>query len=71
MIDVTDSRENYHNRAIKITLKNGIVLHGVIVDNTAGYYRIVKKPNLDRYKSTKDDSLVEKVYFKDMKSIDY
>ncbi|MCK4992267.1 MAG: hypothetical protein KAS29_17335 [Bacteroidales bacterium] len=71
MIDVTDIRENYHNRAIKITLKNGIVLHGVIVDNTAGYYRFVKKPNLDRYKSTKDDSLVEKVYFKDMKSIDY
>ena len=46
MIDVTDIRENYHNRAIKITLKNGIVLHGVIVDNTAGYYRFVKKPNL-------------------------
>jgi hypothetical protein len=35
MIDKFEIRQNYHNKAIKITLNNGIFLNGVIIDNTA------------------------------------
>ena len=71
MIDKFEIRQSYHNKAIKITLNNGILLNGVIVDNTADHCRFVKNPNQARYRETKKETLVEKVYFKDMKSIDF
>ena len=71
MIDKSKIRQSYHNKAIKIILNNGIVLNGVIVDDTADHCRFVKNPNQARYRNTKDETLVEKVYFKDMKSIDF
>ena len=45
MIDKIEIRQNYHNKAIKITLNNGILLNGVIIDNTADHCRFVKNPN--------------------------
>ena len=71
MIDKFEIRQSYHNKAIKITLNNGIVLNGVIVDDTADRCRFVKNPSQARYRDTKDESLVEKIYFKEMKSIDF
>ncbi len=71
MIDKFEIRQSYHNKAIKITLNNGIVLNGVIVDDAADHCRFVKNPNQTRYRNIKDEILVEKVYFKDMKSIDF
>ncbi len=71
MIDKFEIRQSYHNKAIKITLNNGIVLNGVIVDDTDDHCKFVKNPNQARYRDTKDQTLVEKVYFKDMKSIDF
>ena len=71
MIDKFEIRQIYHNKAIKITLNNGIVLNGVIVDDMADHCRFVKNPNQARYRDTKDETLVEKVYFKDMKYIDF
>ena len=71
MIDIFEIRQSYYNKAIKIILNNGIVLNGVIVDDTADHCRFVKNPNQARYRNTKDETLVEKVYFKDMKSIDF
>ncbi len=70
MIDKFEIRQSDHNKAIKITLNNGIVLNGVIVDDMADHCRFVKNPNQARYRDTNDETLVEKVYFKDMKSID-
>ena len=71
MIDKFYIRQNYQNQAIKITLTNGIVIDGVIIDDSADYCRFVKNPNLHRYRDTSDENIVEKVYFKDMRSIDY
>ena len=71
MIDIFEIRQSYHNKAIKIILNNGIVLNGLIVGDTTDHCKFVKNPNQARYRDTKDQTLVEKVYFKDMKSIDF
>ena len=71
MIYKFDIRQNYYNQAIRITLTNGVVLDGVIIDDMADYCRFVKNLKLIRYNKTKDESLVERIYFKDMKSVDY
>ncbi len=71
MIDKFEIRQSYHNKTIKITLNNGIILNGMIVDDTADHCRFVKNPSQVRYRDTKDETLVEKVYFKEMKSIDF
>ena len=71
MIYKFDIRQNYYNQAVRITLTNGVVLDGVIIDDMADYCRFVKNLKLIRYNKTKDESLVERIYFKDMKSVDY
>ncbi len=71
MIDKFEIWQNYNNKAIKIILNNGIILNGMIVDDMADHCRFVKNPNQARYRDTKDETLVEKVYFKDTKSIDF
>ena len=71
MIDIFDLRQNYFNQPVRITLANGVVLYGVILNDVADYCRFVKNWKLIEYNKTKDESMVEKVYFKDMKSVDY
>ena len=47
-------------------------LTGRIVDDTADdFCGFVTNPNLVRYYETRDSGLVEKIYFKDVQSIDY
>ena len=71
MIYKFDIRQNYYNQAVRITLINGVVLDGVIIDDMADYCRFVKNLKLIKYNKTMDESLVERIYFKDMKSVDY
>ena len=71
MIYKFDIRQNYYNQTIRITLTNGVVLDGIIIDDMADYCRFVKNLKLIKYNKTKDESLVERIYFKDMKSVDY
>ncbi len=71
MIYKFDIRQNYYNQAVRITLTNGVVIDGVIIDDMADYCRFVKNLKLIKYNKTKDESLVERIYFKDMKSVDY
>ena len=71
MIYKFDIRQNYYNQAVRITLTNGVVLDGVIIDDMADYCMFVKNLKLIKYNKTKDKSLVERIYFKDMKSVDY
>ena len=47
-------------------------LSGMIVDDSPDDHCVfVKDPNLIEYYETKDESLLERVYFKDMMAIDY
>ena len=73
MINKTDILRNYHDQAIIITLANkNETLSGMIVDDTpADHCVFVKDPNLVEYYETREDSLRERVYFKDMKAIEY
>jgi hypothetical protein len=72
-IDKYEIWRKYYNHAIIITRsgeKNP--LEGMIVDDTMDdYCGFVKTPDLVQYYETRSDSLVEKIYFKDMKAIDY
>lgn len=73
MINKTDILRNYHDQAIIITLANrDETLSGMIVDDTpADHCVFVKDPNLVLYYETREESLKERVYFKDMKAIEY
>lgn len=73
MINRIDILRNYHDQAIVITLTNRKeTLSGMIVDDTpADHCVFVKDPNLVRYYETREESLKERVYFKDMKAIEY
>jgi hypothetical protein len=73
MINKTDILRNYHDQAIIITLANrDETLSGMIVDDTpADHCVFVKDPNLVQYYETREESLKERVYFKDMKAIEY
>jgi hypothetical protein len=73
MISKTDILRNYHDHAIVITLDNKKeTLSGMIVDDTpADHCVFVKDPNLVEYYETRKESLKERVYFKDMKAIEY
>jgi hypothetical protein len=47
-------------------------LAGRIVDDSSDdFCGFVTTPNLVKYYETRDDTLIEKVYFRDVKSIDY
>ena len=73
MIDKVEILRNYHDQAIIISLSNTEEsLSGMIVDDTPDDHCIfVKDPNLIEYYETKKESLLEWIYFKDVKSIDY
>ena len=73
MIDKIDILRNYHDHSIIITLSNSRdPISGMIVDHSPeDHCVVVKDPHLVEYYETKKDSLVEKVYFKDVKAIDY
>ena len=73
MINKVDILRNYHDQAIVVTLSNvDDALSGRIVDDTpADYCVFVKNPNLVQYYDTRDQSLLEVIYFKDVKAIDY
>jgi hypothetical protein len=47
-------------------------LSGMIVDDSPDdHCPFVRDPNLMEYNETKNESLLERVYFKDMKAIEY
>ena len=73
MINKIDILRNYHDQAIIITLTNKQeALSGMIVDDTpVDHCVFVKDPNLVEYYETREESLIERVYFKDMKAIEY
>lgn len=72
-IDKYEIWRKYIDHAIVIT-KSGEEdpLAGMIVDDKSDEYcGFVKTPNLIEYYETRSDSLVEKIFFKDVKAIDY
>lgn len=73
MIGKVEILRNYHDHAIVITLSNmEESLSGMIVDDSPDDHCVfVKDPHLIEYYETKDESLMERVYFKDMMAIDY
>ena len=73
MIDKGEILRNYHDQAIIISLLNmEESLSGMIVDDSPDDHCIfVKDPNLIEYYETKNESLLEWIYFKDVKAIDY
>ncbi|RLD86922.1 MAG: hypothetical protein DRJ29_18560 [Bacteroidetes bacterium] len=73
MIDKVEILRNYHDQAIIISLSNmEESLSGMIVDDSPDDHCIfVKDPNLIEYYETKNESLLEWIYFKDVKAIDY
>jgi len=73
MINRTEILRNYHDQAIIIKLANSEdALSGMIVDDTPKEYCIfVEDPNLVEYYETREESLFEKIYFKDVKIIEY
>lgn len=73
MIDKVEILRNFHDQAIVITLSDvNKTLAGRIVDDTPeDHCVVVRDPDLVEYYETKRSSLVERVYFKDVKAIDY
>ena len=73
MIDKVEILRKYHDHAIVITLSNEKEsFSGMIVDDSPNDHCIlVKNPDLVEYYETKKESLLERVYFKDMKAIEY
>ena len=73
MIGKVEILRNYHDHAIVITLSNvDESLSGMIVDDSPDDHCIfVKDPNLIEYYETKEESLLERVYFEDMETIEY
>ena len=73
MIDKVEILRNYHDHAIVISLSNvNESLSGMIVDDSPHDHCVfVKDHDLVEYYETKEESLQERVYFKDMKAIEY
>ncbi len=73
MINKVEILRNFHDQAIVITLANmNEPLSGMIVDDSPNDHCIfVKDKDLVEYYETKEESLLERVYFKDLKTIDY
>ena len=73
MIDKVEILRNYHDQAIVISLSNvNESLSGMIVDDSPDDHCVfVKDHDLVEYYETKEESLQERVYFKDMKAIEY
>ena len=73
MINKVDILRNYHNQAIIVTLSNeDESLSGRIVDDTPDDHCVlVKDPDVVQYYDTRDQSLLEVIYFKDVAVIEY
>ncbi len=73
MIDKVEILRNYHDQAIVISLSNASEqLSGMIVDDSPDDHCVfVKNKDLIEYYETKKVSLQKRVYFKDLKTIDY
>lgn len=73
MIDKVEILRNYHDHAIVISLSNyKESLSGMIIDDTPEDHCVFVRDNdLIEYYETKEESLLERVYFRDMKAIDY
>ena len=73
MINKNDILRNFHDQAIRITLANREgKLSGMIVDHSpADHCKFVEDPNLVEYYETRKESLLHRVYFRDMKAIEY
>ena len=73
MINKVEILRNFHDQAIVITLANmNEPLSGMIVDDSPNDHCIfVKDKDLVEYYETKEESLLERVYLKDLKTIDY
>ena len=73
MINKVEILRNYHDHAIVITLSDmHESLSGMIVDDTPDDHCVFVKDNdLIEYYETKKQSLLRRVYFKDLKAIEY
>lgn len=73
MISKVDILRNYHDQAIIVTLANeDKSLSGRIVDDTPDDHCVlVKDPDVVQYYDTRDQSLLEVIYFKDVTAIEY
>ncbi len=73
MIDKVEILRNYHDQAIVISLSNASEqLSGMIVDDSPDDHCVfVKNKDLIEYYDTKKVSLQKRVYFKDLKAIEY
>ena len=73
MINKTEILRNYHDQAIVITLADEEeALSGMIVDDTPSDHCVfVEDPNLVEFYETRRESLIHRVYFKDMEAIEY
>lgn len=73
MIGIVDILRNYHDQAIVISLSgNKEPLSGMIIDDSHKDYCIfVRNQDLIEYYETRKKSLLKRVYFKDLKNIDY
>lgn len=73
MINKVEILRNYHDHAIVVTLLNDEKsLSGMIVDHSPkDHCVLVRDPHLVEYYETKKESLEERIYFKDMKAIEY
>lgn len=73
MISRVDILRNYHDQKIIITLSNlNESLSGMIVDDSPNDHCVfVKDQNLIEYYDTREETLIERVYFTDLKAIEY
>lgn len=73
MINKVDILRNFHDQAIVITLMDvNESLSGMIVDDSPNDHCVfVKDKDLVEYYETRKESLKERVYFSDLKAIEY
>ncbi len=73
MINKVEILRNYHNQAIIISLSNvEEVLSGMIVDDSPNDHCVFVKDNdLVEYYETRSQSLSKRIYFNDLKAIEY
>ena len=73
MINKVEILRNYHDQAIIISISNvEEAISGMIVDDSPNDHCLfVKDHDLVEYYETKRKSLSKRVYFKDLKAIEY
>jgi hypothetical protein len=73
MIDKVEILRNFHDHAVVITLSNmkKSLIGRIVDDSPVDHCVVVRDPDLIEYYETKKESLMQRVYFSDMKSIDY